>query len=467
MEVLTGVMQRQRKWRGESSTDSAFPSPSPPTRQSKPMPSSPSSSSSSSGPQRLPRRPSTGALRGGGADPTGAGADKKPGGGWWPFGNRPSFSSSSPQSSSTWSSSSFFAPKNGNGAPQQRDYNPDNGGPPPPEERILISEIVLQGVVDQPALAAAARAALTMRPNFAYTLTEVSEDVRRVFDTGFFTSATPVGDDTRDGVRLTVALKPYPPLRSIVVTGADSLPTKVIQDAFACQAGRTINYGEFRAGLDSLSRWYDDHGIPAKVSVPRDGPDGSVDLHCAEPRVNSVSLVFVDRETGEPKAPPAPKGGGSSGSGSGSGSGSAAASSSGAFDDEESALDASSQPPPVPPGGSGYTKPEVVLRQLRTSPGLPWSSLTARADIDAVYATGLFEGERASSYFCVFPFFSSSSSCVDGKRALESSHEIPFSPPPQKKNDDRSQRGPEPCRGLDGGGPARRRHALSVRAQDR
>ena len=236
---------------------------------------------------------------------------------------------------------------------------------------------------------------MTMRPNFAYTLSEVHEDIRRVFDTGFFSDATPLGDDTRDGVRLTVALRPHPRLRSIVVSGADSLPTRVIQDAFAGQAGRTINFGEFRAGLDRLGQWYDDRGIPAKVTVPADRADGSVDLHCAEPRVNSVSLVFVDK-TGEPKAAPAPKGGSGSGSGnasSSSGGGGSGGSAFGDGDDDEKSLSESSQQPVAPPGGSGYTKPEVVLRQLRMSPGQPWSSLTARADIDAVYATGLFEGE--------------------------------------------------------------------------
>ena len=414
MEALAGVMQRQRKRRStEPSASSSSPSPSSP--QSRRRSNAPVPSSSSSGRQRRPRRsPSTGALRGGGSsggggDFTGAsGADKKPGGGWWPFGNRssPSSPSSSSPSSSTWGE--FFDPEKN----ESNNQRTPNGGPPPPEERILISEIVLQGIDDDPHVAAAARAAMTMRPNFAYTLSEVHEDIRRLFDTGFFSAATPTGDDTRDGVRLTLALKPHPRLRSIVVTGADSLPAKVIQDAFAGQAGKTINYGRFREGLDSLSRWYDDRGIPAKVTVPADRPDGSVDLHCAEPRVSSVSLVFVDRETGEPKAAPAPKGG-SGGSGSGSGSSAANASSSGggnAFgddddgDDGEKSLEKSSQQPYVPPGGSGYTRPEVVLRQLRTSPGLPWSSLTARADIDAVYATGLFEGEIffSSSFFSLF-----------------------------------------------------------------
>ena len=411
VEALAGAAQRRRERRSTEASSSSSSSLS----SSRPSTSMPTTSSSS--PSERPRgarSPSTDALRGGGSSSVGSDPvteDKKPGG-WWPFGNRSSPSSSSSSSSSsntpsTWGSSSFFAPKNSQ-QQQHHHHRRNNSGPPPPEERILISEIVLQGIEDDSTIAAAARSAMTMRPNFAYTLTEVHEDVRRIFDTGFFTDATPVGDDTRDGVRLTVALKPYPKLRSIVVTGADALPTKVIQDAFAGQAGKTINFGEFRSGLDALSRWYDERGIPAKVSVPTDRADGSVDLHCAEPRVNSVSLVFVDRETGEPKAAPAPKGGGvASGSGGGANtSSSSSTSASNAFaddnnDEENSSLDA----PVVPPGGSGYTKPEVVLRQLRTSPGLPWSSLTARADIDAVYATGLFEGKKRVRFY--FPFLSS------------------------------------------------------------
>lgn len=391
MEALAGAVRRKRKRRSTESAQSQ-------SRQSNASMPPPTSSS----PSGRRGSPSTDALRGGGSggDFTGAtgGADKKPGGGWWPFGNRSSSSSSS--SSSTWGSSSFFDPKrnNNNNSSSSSSQRSTTNGPPPPEERILISEIVLQGINDDddPRVAAAARAAMApLRPNFAYTLSEVHEAVRRIFDTGFFSDAAPLGDDTRDGVRLTVALRPHPRLRSIVVSGADSLPAKVIQDAFAGQAGRTINFGEFRAALDRLSEWYDDRGIPAKVTVPADRADGSVDLHCAEPRVNSVSLVFVDK-SGEPKAAPAPKGGSGSGS---SRSGNASSSSGGAFgdddDESEKSLDSSSQPY-VPPGGSGYTRPEVVLRQLRMSPGQPWSSLTARADIDAVYAMGLFEGKRVS-----------------------------------------------------------------------
>jgi len=143
------------------------------------------------------------------------------------------------------------------------------GGGRGADERVLVSEVVLTGVAD-PAVERAARDALAMKPNFAYTLEEVrrrgggwggrvgeggggggggtnrdhprppappphaqvQDDMRRVFDTGYFTSVAPTAEDTRDGVRLTIALTPYPTLRGAVVTGADALPVRVLEDAF-------------------------------------------------------------------------------------------------------------------------------------------------------------------------------------------------------------------------------------------
>ena len=148
-----------------------------------------------------------------------------------------------------------------------------------------------------------------------------------------------------------IALTAYPALRGLVVTGADALPVRVLEDAFARQAGATINYGDFQAALDGVSGWYGARGVPARVVVRGDGGaggdgsrgDGVIHLHAVEPIVRSVALRFTDRVTGEPKE------------------------------------------------GGGYTRPAVVLRHLRTRRGAPYSAALAREDIDAVYATGLFD----------------------------------------------------------------------------
>lgn len=196
---------------------------------------------------------------------------------------------------------------------------------------------------DDPAVARAAAAALPLRPNFAYTLSEVQDGVRRVFDTGFFTAASPRAEDTRDGVKLTVELAPYPRLKRVIVTGADALPAAVIQDALAPSSGRTINFHALRGALDAANAWYDERGIPTRLAVLADREDGVLELGASEATVAAVHLRFVDRETGEPR-----------------------------------------------PGG-GYTRPSVILRQLATAPGRVYSARQAKADLDAVYAMGLFE----------------------------------------------------------------------------
>ena len=57
-----------------------------------------------------------------------------------------------------------------------------------------------------------AESALTIKPNFGYTLKEVKDDIQRVFDTGFFDKCQPHGEDTRDGIKLIVEVREQAPL---------------------------------------------------------------------------------------------------------------------------------------------------------------------------------------------------------------------------------------------------------------
>ena len=68
---------------------------------------------------------------------------------------------------------------------------------------ILQVEIV--GVTGE--LKAKAEAVLTTKPAFAYTLSEVKQDVRRVFNTGWFRECVPDAVDTRDGVKLVIRVR--------------------------------------------------------------------------------------------------------------------------------------------------------------------------------------------------------------------------------------------------------------------
>lgn len=186
------------------------------------------------------------------------------------------------------------------------------------------------------------RAALLTRPNFAYTVKEVQEDVQRVFDTGYFSSCRPRAEDTRDGVRLTVEVTPNPELRGVVARGAAALPQAEMQRAFHGLRGKTLNFNDLAAAVARLNRWYEEQGVLGQVVDVELGAGDVAQVKLAEAVVNRIALRFVDSKTGEAR--------------------------------EE-----------------GRTRPEVVLRQLTTRPGQVYSLHRAKADIEAVYSMGLFE----------------------------------------------------------------------------
>ena len=52
-----------------------------------------------------------------------------------------------------------------------------------------------------------AEEAITVKPNFAYSAREIQEDITRIFDRGYFEQCKPTAEDTRDGVKLTIAVR--------------------------------------------------------------------------------------------------------------------------------------------------------------------------------------------------------------------------------------------------------------------
>lgn len=81
-------------------------------------------------------------------------------------------------------------------------------------------QVEVQGV--EGPLRAEAEAALTLRPNFAYTEKEVKDNMRRIFDIGAFKETVIDAHDTRDGVKIVFKVDlprfvPPPPVGHTVV----------------------------------------------------------------------------------------------------------------------------------------------------------------------------------------------------------------------------------------------------------
>ncbi|KAI3429606.1 hypothetical protein D9Q98_005692 [Chlorella vulgaris] len=206
-------------------------------------------------------------------------------------------------------------------------------------ERFLVSEVDVVGVDGE--LKQVAMAALSTRANFAYTRSEIMDDMHRVFDTGYFSLCKPVAEETRDGIKLTLEVAPNPELRGFTVTGANMLPQAVVEDAFRDLHGKTLNFNSMVAAVGKLNRWYEDKGVLGQV-IDVDTTSNVAEVKVSEAVVNRVILRYVDKATNETR-------------------------------DE------------------GKTKPHIILRNLTTKPGQVFSLHQGRRDIDAVYAMGLFE----------------------------------------------------------------------------
>lgn len=68
------------------------------------------------------------------------------------------------------------------------------------ESRVGVEQVEVQGV--EGPLKEEAEATLTIRPNFAYTVKEVKDNMQSIFDIGAFAETTCDAHDTRDGVKL-------------------------------------------------------------------------------------------------------------------------------------------------------------------------------------------------------------------------------------------------------------------------
>lgn len=204
----------------------------------------------------------------------------------------------------------------------------------------IPSQIDVSGCSDE--LRQAALNVLTTRPNFAYSVKEIQDDVSRVFDTGYFSTCKPRAEDTRDGVRFIIETVPNPELRGVVALGASSLPQKVIQDAFRGMQGRTLNYNGLSSAVAKLNAWYEKQGVLGQVVDVELSSNDIAQVKVAEAKVNRIALKYVDSKTGEAR--------------------------------EE-----------------GKTRPDIIMRQVTLKPGQAYNLQQAKKDIEAVYSMGLFE----------------------------------------------------------------------------
>lgn len=228
----------------------------------------------------------------------------------------------------------------------------DRAAVPTAEKRVLISEVVIQGLEGHPErerLELAAYAAMATTPGTRVTRNELQTDLSAIYASGWFSDVRIQPVDGPLGVRVVVTVVANPVLKSVSVDlGKAKLPPQVIKDTFAPDYGKTLNLNTLQLRMQELQKWYADQGYSlARVTGPsRVTPNGDVQLQVREGTVAGVEVQFINKEgsTTNDKGLPI----------------------------------------------KGKTKPYVVTREISLKAGSVFNRRTLESDIKRLYDTGLF-----------------------------------------------------------------------------
>ncbi|MFM7086923.1 MAG: BamA/TamA family outer membrane protein [Cyanobium sp.] len=254
------------------------------------------------------------------------------------------------------------APSDGAQTPAATPTTPALQPQSPPEPRVLVSEVVIEGL-EGPRLDAAERerleravyGAMKVTPGSETTRSELRNDLAAIYATGWFADVRIDPVDSPLGVRLRVQVVPNPVLTSISLDpGNAKLPRQVVDDTFAGELGKTINSNTLQTRLQDLQKWYADQGYSlARISGPgRISPDGAVQLLIREGSVEAVEVQFLNKEG--------------------------------------SATNDKGEPI------RGKTKPWVISREISIKPGEVFNRRNLEEDLKRLYGTGLFSDVKVT-----------------------------------------------------------------------
>jgi outer membrane protein insertion porin family len=239
-----------------------------------------------------------------------------------------------------------------------RPQTPSTSTPQQQEARVLVAEVQVTGV--QGELQEQVYKAIRTQPGRATTRSQLQEDVKAIYATGYFANVRFVPDDTPLGVRVTFVVQPNPVLRNVGVTtvpqraAASVVPPNVVNDIFSPQYGRILNLRDLQEGIKKLNQWYKDNGydLAQVIDVPQASADGKVTLVVAEGVIEDIQVRFLNKE-GE-------------------------------------ATNEQNQPI------KGRTRNFIITREVQLAPGSVFNRKIAERDLRRVYGLGVFEDVRLS-----------------------------------------------------------------------
>ena len=237
------------------------------------------------------------------------------------------------------------------------------------EPRVLVAEVLIQGLEGRPQLEDEVFNAIETRPGQATTRSQLQEDVNAIFETGFFANVNVVPEDTPLGVRITFIVEPNPILQRVVVeteppAAEQVLPQEVIDDAFSNQYGQTLNLRRLQEGIEDINAWYDDNGydLAQVIDAQQATEEGVVTLVVAEGVIEDILVRYLDEE-GDP------------------------------IENEQGQPIILSEDDEAV---RGLTRPFIITREIQLDSGDVFRRNVAERDLRRVFGLGIFEDVRLS-----------------------------------------------------------------------
>jgi outer membrane protein insertion porin family len=228
------------------------------------------------------------------------------------------------------------------GTPQPPPTAPtsEDATPQAPERQVLISEVLVEGA--QGELADKVYEAISTRPGQPTTRSQLQVDINAIFATGYFSAVRAEPSDTPLGVRVTFVVQANPVLKSVQAAGNQILTQEKLTEIFQPQFGKTLNLRDLQSGIKEVNKYYQDKGyvLGQVVGSPQVDPDGTVTLQVAEGVIENIDVRYKSKD-GEP--------------------------------------------------AKGRTRKFIVLREMRTKPGVALNKDKLQQDLRRIFDLGLFE----------------------------------------------------------------------------
>ncbi len=226
------------------------------------------------------------------------------------------------------------------------------------EQRVLISEIIIEGLEEHPdkeRLEIIAYDAMLIRPGSKVTSEEVKKDLDRIYSTGWFSGAKIESLNSALGVQLLIKIEPNPILNKISILPLERKISDIkLNEIVNKDYGKTLNLNTLQIRIKEIKDWYNSNGYSlARISGPsRVTKEGIVELNIQEGYIAGIEIDFIDED--------------------------------GNTEDEKGRLI------------KGKTKKWVIERELITKVGDIFNRNKLESDIKRLYSTSLFNDVKVT-----------------------------------------------------------------------